>query len=155
MNMDNATAAEHFIHGNALVLGETGLLILGPSGAGKSTLTLSLLARTAAHGDFARLVGDDRISVAACNGRIIARPHPAIEGLIETRGLGIQRCPFEPACIVTAVVEIVETAPARLPEPGELLGQLANQKTPWLRILAGDPSAETKIVQFIHKVKQN
>lgn len=155
MTIEAAPTVDRFIHGNALVLGETGLLILGRSGAGKSTLTLSLLARATAHGDFARLVGDDRISVAACNGRVIARPHPAIEGLIETRGLGVLRYPFEPACVVTAVVEIVENPPDRLPAPEALFGQLIDEKTPWLRIPGGDPTAETRILQFIHYLKQN
>ncbi len=155
MNADAATTAGRFIHGNALVLGETGLLILGPSGAGKSTLTLALLARATARGDFARLVGDDRLSVTACNGRVIARPHPAIEGLIEARGLGILRRPFEPACVVTAVVEIVESAPGRLPAPAELFGRLVDETTPWLRIPAGDTMAETRILEFIQNLKQN
>lgn len=153
MTGDAPATVRRFIHGNALVLGETGLLIIGPSGGGKSSLTLALLARATAAGDFARLVGDDRVSIAACNGRPIACPHPSIEGLIEVRGLGILRRPFEPACVVAAVVEIVETAPKRLPAPDELFGELAGESTPWLRILAGDPTAEIKIFEFIQSLK--
>jgi serine kinase of HPr protein (carbohydrate metabolism regulator) len=153
MTEDAPSTGGRFVHGNALVLGEVGLLILGPSGGGKSSLTLALIARATAAGDFARLVGDDRVLIAACNGRPVARPHPATAGLIEIRGLGILQRPFEPACVVTAVVEITESAPKRLPAADELFGELAGETIPWLRILAGDPMAEIKIFEFIQRVE--
>jgi HPr kinase/phosphorylase len=109
------------IHANALILGETGLLLRGPSGAGKSALTLSLVAAVRTRGDFARLVADDRVSLEACNGRLIARPHPRIAGMIEARGLGPLRLPHEPACLIQAVVDLCgpDEKPARLPEAAD------------------------------------
>ena len=53
--------ASEYVHANALVLGEFGLLLRGPSGAGKSALTLQLIADWRARGAFAALVGDDQL----------------------------------------------------------------------------------------------
>lgn len=153
MTEDALSTGGRFVHGNALVLGEIGLLILGPSGVGKSSLTLALIARATAAGDFARLVGDDRVSIAACNGRPVARPHPAIAGLIEVRGLGILQRPFEPACVVAAVIEITKSAPKRLPARDELFGELAGETIPWLRLPAGDSMSEIKIFEFIQSLE--
>ena len=65
-------------HANALLLGATGVLLRGVSGAGKSALTLELIARARLRGDFARLIGDDRVMLENCNGRLIARPREPI-----------------------------------------------------------------------------
>ena len=105
------------IHASAIVVGEGCVLVRGPSGAGKSALALALLEGARAHGLFARLVGDDRIVLDVRDGRLLARPHPAIAGLVERRGLGLARCDHEPAAKVALVVDLVE-APDRMPEPG-------------------------------------
>ena len=62
-------------HANALLIGETGLLLRGPSGSGKSALTFDLIKRTERSGGFARLIGDDRIYLENCNGRLVASAH--------------------------------------------------------------------------------
>jgi HPr kinase/phosphorylase len=114
-------APSSYIHANALVLGEKGLLLRGPPGSGKSALTLDLISRFEARGDFARLVGDDRVSVEARGGRLVARPHPAIAGMIEARGLGLIRVECEPACVLHAVVDVCAPGdtPPRHPEEDE------------------------------------
>ncbi|MCX7900623.1 MAG: aldolase [Methylocystis sp.] len=94
------------MHANALVIGETGLLIRGPSRAGKSALTLALIAGARARRRFARLVGDDRVSVQAIDGRVIARPHPRIAGLIEKRGVGVIETPYAPECVLRLVIDL-------------------------------------------------
>jgi serine kinase of HPr protein (carbohydrate metabolism regulator) len=113
-----------YIHATALAVAETGILIRGPSGAGKSRLALQLIAESGRRGCFARLVGDDRIAVAARGGRLIARPHPAIAGQIESRGEGILATPHEAAALIRLVIDIGAkpaaakpvAAPARMPE---------------------------------------
>lgn len=77
----------YFIHANALIVGTKGLLLRGPSGSGKSALTLALIAQARQTNNFACLVADDRVQIEAVNGRLIARPHEKIAGLIEARGL--------------------------------------------------------------------
>lgn len=106
------------IHATALLVGHRGVLIRGPSGSGKSRLALSLLQ--SADTGFARLVGDDRIQLAASHGRLLMRAPTALEGLIEIRGLGILRLPFEPVAVAHIAVDLGTPDAARLPEPAAL-----------------------------------
>jgi serine kinase of HPr protein (carbohydrate metabolism regulator) len=64
---------------------------------------------------FARLVGDDRIELAAAHGRLLARSPPALAGLIEVRGLGIRRLNHEPVAVIGLVVDLAVTGAERLP----------------------------------------
>ena len=104
------------IHASAVLIGARAALIRGPAGAGKSQLVLALI-ETARMGllAFARLVADDRAHVAAVNGRLIVRPPEALAGLIEVRGLGIRRLPFEPLAVVGLVVDLAAEDAERLP----------------------------------------
>jgi serine kinase of HPr protein (carbohydrate metabolism regulator) len=110
------------LHANALVLGETGVLIRGPSGAGKSALTLALLELARDRMLFARLIGDDRASICLRNGRILARGAAGARGLIERRGYGIVGAATEPCAVVRLVVDLLakEERCARLPEADAL-----------------------------------
>jgi len=100
------------IHATAVLCGTRGILIRGPSGSGKSSLALSLLRGTS----FARLVGDDRIHLEIAHSRLLMRPAKALEGLIEIRGLGIRRLPFEPVAVANLVVDLAANDAQRLPE---------------------------------------
>ena len=104
------------IHASAVLIGARAALIRGPAGAGKSQLVLALI-EAARMGllPFARLVADDRAHVAAVNGRLIVRPPEALAGLIEVRGLGIRRLPFEPLAVVGLVVDLAAEDAERLP----------------------------------------
>jgi len=95
------------IHGSCASRSAEGVLIVGPPGAGKSDLLLRLLARGF------QLVADDRVEIL--DG--IARPAPALAGLLEVRGLGIVRLPHVAAVRLALVVALGETA-ERLPLPG-------------------------------------
>jgi serine kinase of HPr protein (carbohydrate metabolism regulator) len=100
------------------LVGARALLIRGPAGSGKSTLALRLLqAADANHLGFARLVGDDRVHLAPAHGRLLVRPAAALAGLLEIRGLGIRRLPFEPAAVAGGVLDLGEPAAPRLPQP--------------------------------------
>lgn len=95
------------IHGSCVARDGAGVLLLGPSGAGKSDLALRLIDRGFV------LVADDRVEIAAG----IARPPPALAGMIEIRGLGIARLSYAPEVPLALVVELGTAE--RLPAPAE------------------------------------
>jgi HPr kinase/phosphorylase len=105
------------IHASAVVVGARALLIRGGAGSGKSSLVFALLeAAQAAHIKFARLVADDRALVEATHGRLLVRPVPELAGLLEIRGLGIRRVPYEPVAVVSYVVDLAVANAARVPD---------------------------------------
>ena len=124
------------IHASAVLIGARAALIRGPSGAGKSRLALALIdaARTGAL-PFARLVGDDRVHVEAMHGRLLVRPAAALESLIEVRGLGIRRVPFEPLATVFLVVDLGADDAERLPPLTE--ASIAGVTLPRLAVAPG------------------
>jgi HPr kinase/phosphorylase len=104
------------VHASAVLVGARAMLIRGPSGAGKSRLALALLrAAESGRPAFARLVADDRSVLEAHHGRLLVRPLPELAGLIEVRGLGIRRLPYEPAAVVGLVVDLAAPDAERLP----------------------------------------
>jgi serine kinase of HPr protein (carbohydrate metabolism regulator) len=136
-----------FIHATAIVIGECGVLLRGPSGAGKSGLALALIQQAQSRGDFAALVGDDRVALEAWGGRLIARPHPAAAGLMEARGLGLLRLDYEPACALRAVIDL---APGeRLPEDSERSAELKGVVLPRLCVPCADAAVVARILTFI------
>jgi HPr kinase/phosphorylase len=107
------------VHASAVLLGRHALLIRGPAGAGKSRLMLALLnAGPANRSGFARLVTDDRAEIEACHGRLLVRPPAQLRGLIEVRGLGIRRLPFEAVAVVRLVVDLAAEDAERMPSQG-------------------------------------
>jgi hypothetical protein len=105
------------LHASCVVVGEAGILIRGPSGAGKSALARRLVATARLAGRFARLVADDRVRVESRHGRLVARPVPAIAGLVEVRGHGIVAAAHEPGAVLRLVVDCLAAAPERFPGP--------------------------------------
>jgi serine kinase of HPr protein (carbohydrate metabolism regulator) len=104
------------IHASAVLVGPRAVLIRGPAGAGKSRLAYALIeAARVGFVAFARLVGDDRVHVEAANGRLLVRPAQALAGLIEIRGVGIRRVPFEPVAAVGLVVDLAAAGAERMP----------------------------------------
>ncbi|MGL4239719.1 MAG: HPr kinase/phosphorylase, partial [Beijerinckiaceae bacterium] len=73
------------VHGVALLIGETGVLITGASGAGKSALALELATQW--RHDPVRLIADDRVRLQAVGGRLVARPVDGFLGQAEIRGI--------------------------------------------------------------------
>ncbi len=110
------SVASPTIHASAVLIGARAALIRGPSGSGKSSLAFALLqAAQAGALPFARLVGDDRVHVEAHHGRLIVRPAATLEGLIEIRGVGLRRLPFEPLAAVDLVIDLAAADAERLP----------------------------------------
>jgi serine kinase of HPr protein (carbohydrate metabolism regulator) len=108
------------IHASAVLVGPRAVLIRGASGAGKSRLALRLIeAASVTQPLFTRLVSDDRSHISAAGGRLMVRPPAALAGLLEVRGLGIRRLPYEPVAVVGWVVDLGEK-PERLPDDAAL-----------------------------------
>jgi HPr kinase/phosphorylase len=112
------------LHAGCVLVGDAGILIRGASGSGKSTLGLALIALAGQQLRFARLVCDDRTSLTASHGRLVASSLPATAGLAEMRGLGLVPMPHERQAIVRLVVECLGQEPARMPEPEEMVVEL-------------------------------
>ena len=108
------------IHATAVLIGVRAVLIRGPAGSGKSRLAFAAIeaARTGLIA-FVRLVGDDRVHVDAAHGRLLVRPAATLAGLIEIRGLGIRRVPYEPLAAVGLVVDLAAADAERLPAAAE------------------------------------
>lgn len=100
------------VHASCVALAGAGVLLRGPSGSGKSDLALRLIDGGA------QLVADDQVEIEAAGGRLMARPPPALAGLLEVRGIGIVRCPAISAVPVALIVDLEPGGPAeRMPEP--------------------------------------
>jgi serine kinase of HPr protein (carbohydrate metabolism regulator) len=85
-----------------------GALLQGPSGAGKSDLALRAIAAGF------QLVADDRVSVWASDGQLYGAAPPVLAGLIEVRGVGLQRVtplPFAEIVLTVPLTEAVERMP--------------------------------------------
>lgn len=133
------------VHASAVLTGATAVLIRGPSGSGKSRLAFALIEAGAACAPsgtlpFTRLVGDDRVMLEAASGRLLARPAPALAGLIEIRGLGLRRLPYEAVATIGLVVDLASPEGARLPDATAGTAEILGIALPRIALPAGiDP----------------
>lgn len=101
------------IHASAVAVGGNGVLVRGASGSGKSSLILRLMALAP---DTTALVADDRVHLAADQGRLVATVPPAIAGKLEVRGVGIVTRAYVSPVAITLVVDLLPLADCpRLP----------------------------------------
>jgi HPr kinase/phosphorylase len=142
------------IHASAVLVGSRALLIRGPSGSGKSRLALDLVeAAQSGRQTFARLVADDRALVEAVSGRLLVRPTPGLEGLIEIRGLGIRRLPFEPVAVIGLVIDLAAADAERLPEPENTRVTLDGVSLPRLALGAKE-TPQTRLSVALHALEE-
>jgi HPr kinase/phosphorylase len=100
---------ESTLHGTCVAYGQSGLLIIGTSGSGKSALALALIGMGAV------LVADDRVIARNFEGVLTAHCPPAIQGMIEARGIGLLAAKTQPTTLITCVVDLDQIEPDRLP----------------------------------------
>jgi hypothetical protein len=137
------------IHASAVLTGSKAVLIRGASGAGKSAIAWRLIeAGRQGTLPFARLIGDDRVELTAAHGRLLVRPAQSLAGLLEIRGLGIQRLDYEPVAVVGFVLDLGAPGPERLPEPADMETAVAGITLPRLAVAASD-AALSAILAFL------
>lgn len=119
------TAAQPPIHGTVIAYQGIGVLLLGPSGSGKSRLAMEASVLGAC------VVADDQVILANQSGKLVAMPVPALQGVVEMRGVGL--CKMHPALShpVQLAIELGVEA-ERLPEPAYIT--LADVTIPLLRL---------------------
>ncbi len=105
------------LHATTFVVGEAGVFVRGPAGAGKTRLALAVVEDARRAGRFAAIVADDRSLVTRHGDRLVARPHPAVAGLVERRGMGVESTEYEPACVLALAIDLLEGWPERVPDP--------------------------------------
>ena len=64
------------------------------------------------------------------------RPADALAGLIEVRGLGIRRLPFEPVAVVGLLVDLAVAEAERLPDEARQRAEIAGIALPRLIVAA-------------------
>ncbi|MEX6506424.1 HPr kinase/phosphorylase [Jiella sp. M17.18] len=94
------------IHGSAIALRGSAVLVRGPARCGKSALCLSALRRGAALGLEPRLVADDRVLVRREGAAVILSAPPQLKGLIEISGVGILTEPAIDSAPLTLVADL-------------------------------------------------
>jgi serine kinase of HPr protein (carbohydrate metabolism regulator) len=107
------------VHGTAIALGASAVLIRGASGAGKSDLALRCLALapTALIPSPILLVADDRVLLTRSGERLKVEAPASIRGKLEVRGVGILTVPHAPSADLVLVADLVTAAEVeRLPE---------------------------------------
>jgi hypothetical protein len=136
-------------HAAAVLIGPKAVLIRGASGAGKSATAWRLIeAGRQGVLPLARLIGDDRVELAAVHGRLLVRPAQALAGLLEIRGFGIRRLAYEPVGVVGLVLDLGAPPPERLPSPQAAAAIIDGVWLPRLAVAAPD-AALPAILAFL------
>jgi len=137
MTVRPVSLSSETVHANAVAIGGRAVLLAGRPGMGKSDLSLRLIDRGAV------LISDDYVHVRRVEGRAIASAPSTIIGKIEMRGLGILEMSTEQDVPVALYVEL-DTAPERLPEPGETR-MVAGVAIPAVHVAGLEASAALKV----------
>ena len=126
------------IHASCVSLQRKGVLLLGDSGAGKSDMTLCLIELCQA-----KLIADDRVDLSLQNNQIKASCPQNLAGLLEVRGVGIVKYPYQKQTTIKLVVQLTDEPLERMPE--KQFYNLGKIKVPLLRINPFENSAPLKV----------
>lgn len=117
------------------------VLLTGESGSGKSDLALRLIMRYGA-----RLIADDRTDVEVKDGHLKLSAPENIKGLLEVRGIGIQKVPFDQEGEAALWVELTTNSKKIERLPQESFVEVEGVKLPAIKLNAFEDSAPEKIV---------
>lgn len=136
------------VHGTAIAVDGAGVLLRGPSGAGKSDLALRLIdnGRTA-------LVADDQTEIRLRGGDLVMTAPPALQGLLEVRGVGIVAVDTLPASPLRLIVDLV--APDRIERlPNYRTETVLGQPVPAVSLSPFETSAPAKLRAAVRHLVQ-
>ena len=124
------------LHGTALQIGDSGVLLRGASGSGKSDLAFRLIEE-----QDAGLISDDQVRI---DDDLFLHGIETIRGLLEVRGLGLLRYPAADPVKLQIIIDLVarEDVP-RL--PAWETADIAGAQVPRLKLHAFDPSTPLKV----------
>lgn len=117
------------------------VLLTGKSGSGKSDLALRLIMRYGA-----RLIADDRTDIEVKDGRLKLSAPENIKGLLEVRGIGIQKVPFDQEGKAALWVALTTNSKEIERLPQESFVEVEGVKLPAIKLNAFEASAPEKIV---------
>lgn len=96
------------------------------------------------------LVADDQVLLDARDETVWARPHPALAGLIEVRGIGIVPIPFLPNAELRLIVDLTPREEVdRLPPDPPARITIGAATLPMLRLSPFESSAPLKLALAI------
>ena len=140
------------MHATALVVGETGILIIGKSGSGKSGTARDLIRSAGEIGRFAALVADDQVLLKTAAGRVIAAAPQATAGLIELRGSAIAGVPHLSRAVLHVVISLdPSTDQPRLPDPRDQYDAGDGVQLPLLRFRPGGSNNPLDLLEAFEK----
>ncbi len=108
MTMTSEGKDRETVHGTAVAVAGSGILIRGASGMGKSDLALRLIDRGA------ELISDDQVDIVRDNNDLLLSPPPRLAGKLEIRSLGICECEYRSAVALRLVIDLKQQ-PERFP----------------------------------------
>lgn len=147
-----APAKPFNIHATALVVGETGMLIVGKSGSGKSETARALLRSAKDSGRFAALVADDQVLLETAADRTIAVAPASTAGLMEMRGSAITAIAHLPRAVMHMVVSLDPSdEQPRLPDPEDRYRLENGSELPLLRFQPGGSNNLLDLVEAFEK----
>ena len=130
------------IHASCVAFEDAGVLLLGKSGIGKSDLALRLIMNKGA-----TLVSDDRVDVYEKEGCFFAAPPEQIAGLLEIRGVGIEKFPHKEGFTkIKLAVELLAKREDAERMPEREFYSFGHASIPLLKLYPFDISAADKIV---------
>lgn len=96
------------------------------------------------------LVADDQVLLDAREENVRARPHPALAGLIEVRGIGIVPIPFVQRAELRLIVDLTSLEEIdRLPPDPPAMITIGAATLPMLRLAPFESSAPLKLALAI------
>lgn len=129
------------IYASCLAYDKKGLLLIGKSGSGKSDICLRMIMQKGAV-----LVADDRVDLTISGNNLVAQAPSTIAGLLEVRGIGLIKFPYQKQVVVKLAIELVDDYAKIERMPDDDFIELVGLKIPKIKLYPFEFSALDKIL---------